>query len=174
MLSKARDNSKPESQMRQSDYLKIEEAMHGLLKGTIAENKTLAFIVARDFLHSAHLSSLTARRFWEWCEDFLTGKNIQDAYGDWILTEYESDVKVLIQLSAKGEIQSIHDPKNHFPAYGKHGKSVTQLRPPKKVKVEVPEGLTAEEVTAALEALAQAKLEEKPKLIETGRIVRDI
>lgn len=103
------------SRYDQADLDKVEVMMTELVKSTLNSGKTTAFYNALDLFREQKFSRLTHKQFDEQLGEVLAGSEFHKNYGDWITCEYECNIRVLVQLAAAGDKQSINDAdRNHF------------------------------------------------------------
>lgn len=139
-----------------TDRVKIENAVVELLKEVIDAGKTICFFDLNDFCASLKLSHLRKDQYHNEVSEVLTGKAVHQKFGDWVTCEYESSVRVLVQLAKAGELQSVCDEeKNHFAVYGSAG--IRRSFPVKTTQIVVPANLTEEEAQKAVMQYADTK-----------------
>lgn len=138
-----------------ADRIKMENAVRNLLAVVIASEKTVCFFDIHAMCASLKLSHLAKSQYHETFSDILTGAHIHKEYGDWVTCEYESNVRVLVQLAKAGETQSVCDEKkNYFARYGDKDsiRVAFPVRRKKTLRVDVPSDMSEEDVQAAIDA----------------------
>jgi hypothetical protein len=88
---------------RANDSLKVEHAVADILTAALVAGKKYVMVNTRTFMSGRKFSTFTLQKAWLEVEDILTGAGFIQHYGEWISTEYESGVKVFIQLSDVGQ-----------------------------------------------------------------------
>jgi len=141
----------------QADLNKIEEAVFAITQATIAAGKERAVFNINQLFKSLKLSRMRRSAFPEQVCDIPNGQPYYRKFGNWMIGEYGDNIYVLVKLGQKGNFWEDDDVYHNFLI---EGAPVTNERRPQIVKLQLPEGMTADE---AKEAVRVANLHRMPK-----------